>query len=332
MPLILEKEQVQAVYAEAKSRQWVLPAFNSENLTTSEAILSAASGYGKEVGIEDLPIIIGITNNYLPRPQSVFYTHTRNWQIGLKLFLGELKILIANESPYSNLKVMIHLDHIQWDIDENLFGWGMDQFSSIMYDASTLPLDQNIKKTAEFRDKYGEEILIEGACDEIGKSTKNNMTSVEDAEKFQRETGVDIIVANLGTEHRASGSDIRYDGNLARKISHKTGPCLCLHGTSSVSTENLSRLFDDGINRVNIWTTLERDSSSNLFEKMLENAAKIIGPTRAHALHSDGLLGAGTDLISHPSIDYFTTTFRQNEVYNHMQSNILHYLRIFYPV
>ncbi len=332
MPLFLNKEQVQEVYAEAAARKWVLPTFNSENLTTSEAILASAMDYGRKIGVEDLPIIIGITNNYVPRPQSVLYTHTRKWQIGLKLFLEDLKILTSQESPYANLKVMIHLDHIQWDIDEQLFLWGMDQFSSIMYDASTLPLDQNIKKTAEFTEKHSDKILIEGACDEIGNSAENNnLTSPEDAGRYQNKTGVDIIVANLGTEHRASASELKYNGRLAREIIKKTGPCLCLHGTSSVADQYLSRLFADGIRKVNIWTTLERDSSSVLFRKMIENAVNIIGPSRADELISEGLLGARADLNSKPSIDYYTTTYRQNEIFNHMKSNILHYLSIFYP-
>ena len=74
MPLVLERNQVLEVYREAASRKWVLPTFNSENLTSTEAILTAASDYAEKIGIEDLPIIVGITNKYKLRPQSSFYT------------------------------------------------------------------------------------------------------------------------------------------------------------------------------------------------------------------------------------------------------------------
>ena len=56
-------------------------------------------------------------------------------------------------------------------------------------------------------------IFIEGACDEIVDATgdvHNDMTTPEKAKSYIDETGVDMIVANLGTEHRASGKDLKY--------------------------------------------------------------------------------------------------------------------------
>ena len=87
MPLIWERNYVLDVYAEAAERKWVLPTFNVENLTTTEAILEAVNEYGQSIGVKDLPIIIGITNKYRHRPQSVYYTQTRLWNLGLQLFL-----------------------------------------------------------------------------------------------------------------------------------------------------------------------------------------------------------------------------------------------------
>ncbi|HPM19350.1 MAG TPA: hypothetical protein PK288_10255, partial [Bacteroidales bacterium] len=64
MPLILDRNHVLDVYAEAAGRKWVIPAFNAENLTTTEAILSAAMEYGAGTGQPDIPVTIGITNLY----------------------------------------------------------------------------------------------------------------------------------------------------------------------------------------------------------------------------------------------------------------------------
>jgi fructose-bisphosphate aldolase class II len=333
MSLVLRRDQVLEAYAEAADRKWVLPAFNAENLTTIEAILQAACEYGDIIGIQDLPIIVGITNNYESRPQSVYYTHTRQWNTGLRLFLADLNVLTSEESPYSKLKVMIHLDHIQWDEDHELLEWDMNQFSSIMYDASTLSFKQNIEHTADFKEKYGDVILIEGACDEIyeyGSVNNNNLTTPDMAERYFRETGVDIIVVNLGTEHRATAANLQYHSELACEISKRIGPCLCLHGTSSVPLEKLSHLFDDGVRRVNIWTALERDSSSHLFQDMLNNTAKIIGPDKAKALLNNHLLGKSVDLESVQSLDYFTTSYRQNIIYQNMKKIVSNYLEMFY--
>jgi pantothenate kinase type III len=69
-------------------------------------------------------------------------------------------------------------------------------------------------------------ILIEGACDEIVDATgttHNALTTPENAKKYIERTGVDMIVANLGTEHRATGKELMYHGDLARKIKKEIG-------------------------------------------------------------------------------------------------------------
>jgi len=333
MPLILDRKQVMDVYSEAAARRWVLPTFNAENLTSIEAILQATKEYGDRIGVQDAPIIVGITNNYKSRPQSRFYTHTRNWQVGLHLFLNDLHILTSEDSPYAQLNVMIHLDHIQWDDDEALLQRDMRQFSSIMYDASTLAFEKNIRKTRAFVQQHADDILIEGACDEIAEASDAEgaeLTTPQMAEQYLRETGVDIIVANLGTEHRASAANLKYHGDLAREVSRRIGPRLCLHGTSSVPAEQLSTLFDDGVRKVNIWTALERDSSVALFRKMLENAAKFVGREKAQELIAQGLLGADGDCNSKASINFYTTTFRQEVVFQVMKDIVLGYLEMFY--
>ncbi len=333
MPLILDRKQVLEVYAEASERGWVLPTFNSENLTSSEAILAATLEYGHKIGVEDLPMIIGITNNYKSRPQSVLYTHTRKWDIGMQLFLKELEVLTSSGSPYAKLKVMIHLDHVQWDDDLELLDWDMGQFSSIMYDASTLPFDENMQRTAIFRAQSEDKILIEGACDVIGKTSEEDggLTSPEDAERYLRETGVDIVVANLGTEHRASAAELQYRGDLARAVTKRLGKgCLCLHGTSSVSVDSIGELFADGIRKVNIWTALERDSSTILFEEMVKNASKVIGKDMTDRLLQEGLLGSNANQGNASSIDFCTTTYRQDLVYKEMKNIVTGYLKTFY--
>ncbi len=333
MPLILDRKQVLDVFSEANERKWTLPAFNAENLTTIEAILESTKKYGEKIGNEELPIIIGITNNYKDRPQSAYYTHTRKWDIGLRLFLSDISVLTSAESPYGKLKVLIFLDHIQLDEDKELLEWDMSQFSGIMFDASKLPIEKNIKKTAAFVEKNKDKIVIEGACDEIaskGHFDKNELTTPELAERYFKETGVDIIVANLGTEHRASAAELKYHGDLARKIKERIGNHICLHGTSSVPTDKLGELFEDGICKVNIWTTLERDSIPELFEDMLLNVSKIVGVKKAQKLLAEKLIGENADTKSELSLDYFTTKYRQDFIFQKMQNIINKYLELWY--
>lgn len=333
MPLILDRQGVLDTYADAASRKWVIPTFNSENLTTTEAILAAALEYSHTINIPDLPVTIGITNLYSHRSQSVYYTHTRQWDIGLRLFLADIDVLTGRGSPFSDLRVMIHLDHTQWDHDRELLKWDMNRFSMIMYDASSLSFEENIKLTAEFVGKCGDRIVIEGACDEIADATgeeRSSLTTPEQAVKFLDETGVDFIVANLGTEHRASNANLKYHGNLARKISSLTGTKLVLHGTSSVGNDQIANLFDDGIAKVNIWTTLERDSSPVLFEDMARNASRITGAERTETLISKEVLGKKVARGTAASLSYYTTAYRQDIIFREMKKIVFDYFHLWY--
>lgn len=333
MPLIINRDEVLAVYWEAARKGWVIPAFGAENQTTVEAVLAAAKDYGDVIGCRDLPVTLAITNLYSHRSQSINYTHSGLWDIGLKLFMSDLKVLTSPDSPYSDLNVMVHLDHIQHDLDEPLLAWDMRQFSSIMFDASTLPFEQNMEATARFVERSGAEIVVEGACDEIVDATGeevSNLTTPDNAERYAGTTGVDMIVANLGTEHRASAADLKYHGDLARQIKSRIGAKIVLHGCSSVSNEQVSKLFDDGICKVNIWTALERDASPALLSDMVKNAAKVAGFETVKQLAGQGLLGNGADLSSKANLGYFTTCYRQDIVFNEMKRIVSEYLALWY--
>jgi fructose/tagatose bisphosphate aldolase len=333
MPLILNRKNVLDIYKEAAQKKWVIPTFNTENLTCTEAILSAALEYNKKINKPDLPVTIGITNQYSHRSQSVYYTHTRLWDIGLRLFLADIGILTGKGSPFEKLNVMIHLDHTQWDSDKPLLGWDMNQFSMIMYDASALPFEENIKLTAEFVEKHGHEIVIEGACDEIVDATgdtRSSLTTPEQAIKYLNRTNSDFIVANLGTEHRASAADLKYHGDMARKISKLTGTKLVLHGTSSVGNDQIKNLFDDGIAKVNIWTILERNSSPVLFEDMVRNSSKVTGKEMTDTMIKSGLLGKNVDKTSRASLSHYTTAYRQEIIFNEMKKIVLDYFKLWY--
>jgi fructose/tagatose bisphosphate aldolase len=333
MPLILDRKLVLDIYAEAAERKWVIPTFNTENLTTTEAILSASLEYSQKIGKPDLPVTIGITNQYSHRSQSVYYTHTRLWDIGLRLFLADIDVLTSRGSPFEKLNVMVHLDHTQWDLDKPLLEWDMNMFSMIMYDASALPFDENIKLTAGFIEKFGKKIVVEGACDEIVDATgdeRSDLTTPEQAVKYLSKTGADFMVANLGTEHRASAADLKYHGEMAREISRLTGTKLVLHGTSSVGNDQIRNLFNDGIAKVNIWTILERNTAPVLFEDMVRNAAKIAGKEKTERMIAESLLGENVDRTSKASLSHYTTVYRQDIIFSEMKKIVLDYLNLWY--
>lgn len=333
MPLVTDRGSVLAIYAEAARKGWVIPTFCSENLTTTEAVLAGTFERGQALGQDDLPVTVAITNLYSHRSQSVNYTHTRDWRVGLQLFLADLRVLTGPESPFRRLRVMAHLDHIQFDDDRELLAGDLSPFSSIMYDASRLPFEENIRATRRFVERQGARIVIEGACDEIvaaGGNKVSALTTPERAEQYLAQTGVDFIVANLGTEHRASVANLRYRSDLARRIRDRVGARIVLHGASSVPTEQVRSLFSDGVCKVNIWTMLERDSAPALFRDMVEHAAMAAGPNTAQALQAKSLLGAKADIASPASLQYCTTTYRQGLVFEEMTRIVRGCLELWY--
>lgn len=333
MSIISDINAVKEQYAFAAEKGWVLPCICSENLTTTEAILSAAADFASKTGRKRIPIIIAITCNYDHRSQARYYTHTRDWATGLKLFTNDIKALADENGYFSNVDVMIHLDHIQHDADIALLQGDLKDYASIMYDASNLPFEENIKKTADFTQKRGHEILVEGACDEIVDATgtvHNALTTPENALRYKKETGVELIVANLGTEHRASGKELQYHGELAREIRKVIGGKIVLHGTSSVSNEQVRNLFSDGICKVNIWTALERDAVPALFADMVRNASKVAGETTASKLLAEGLLGENAEIAGKQALSHFTTVYRQDIIFAQMKAMVAAYLEMWY--
>ena len=314
MPIITGRENVLAVYEEAAKRGWVIPCLCSENLTTTEAILTAASAFAKEKGYDRIPITVAITNQYGHRSQSVFYTSTRRWDVGLKLFRSDLEII---SQVFPNLDVLIHLDHAQHDTDAEMLESDLSMYSSVMYDASALPMEENIRKTRAYVQRKGHELLIEGACDEIVDATGEVHCEITDAEKcavYKAETGVDMVVANLGTEHRASGRDLQYHSDAARAIKAKIGPRICLHGTSSVSNDQIAR----------------RDASPALTEWTVKNAAKCGGAKVEQRLIEEGYLTAASRTGDPASLQHFTTTSRQEIIFEEMKKIVRSYLELWY--
>lgn len=334
MPLIFSRPDVLAIYAEAARRRRVHPLFSTENLTTTEAILAGAKEYGERIGEPDLAVTIGITHRYPERPQSSAYSHTGDPVLGMRLFQADLRTLMAPDSAFHRLRVLVHLDHGQHDIDRDLLDSPAGIFSSVMFDASALPFEENIAKTRRYVKQHGKEVVIEGACDIValsGEVDATPATAPNDAERYYRDTGVDWIVANLGTEHRAGIAKLRYRDDVAREIARHIGPHLSLHGVSSVDPDHLGRLFEDGIGKVNFWTALERDSASKLLTALVEHASEAAGPTTAREMQQRGLLGSKADVLSPVSLDYCTTRFRQGIVFESMKRIVSAYLARWCP-
>lgn len=331
MPIVLGKQEVAAVYRAAAGRGWVVPTFCAENQTTVEAVFAACQAKAVELATR-VPVTIAMTGRYAHRAQAVHYAGSRNPETGMELFLGDCEVLARPGGDYPAVDVLTHFDHGQYDVDAAVLDGDLSRFSSVMYDASAAPWADNLAMTADFVARHGEDVLVEGAADEIvdaGGTMHGELTSPERAEEFVARTGVDMVVANLGTEHRASAADLRYVPEAARAIAERIGARLVLHGASSVPPAQLATLFADGVCKVNIWTILERDTSPLLLRAMLEHADAVAGPTAA-TLAGDGLLGPAAPAAGAADIAYFTSSWRNQVVREGMQRIVAGYLDLWY--
>ena len=333
MPIITKREDVLKIYEDAAKKGWVIPCMCTENLTTTEAILMGASEFGRDHGIAHVPVTLAITNQYFHRAQSENYSHTKHWKTGLELFKSDAQVLMREEKAFENVDLMLHLDHMQYDTDAELADSDLSDYATVMYDASVAPLEENIRLTRAFVEKKGKEVVIEGACDEIkdaGGDTHNDITTPEKCEDYMKRTGVDLVVANLGTEHRASGKDLQYHDDAARAIKAKIGPKIVLHGTSSVTNEQVKNLFADGVCKVNIWTALERDSTPEVVDFLVRNASKAAGAEKVDELIKDGFLTEKCATGDKGNLAFFTTVARQQIVFEKMKKIVREYFEMWY--
>lgn len=293
MPLINDYNAVKEIYQEAAERGIALPAFCAEDRETLEAILASALELGKKIGVNDLPIAPAWTSRYPARPQMTFATACGNPVLGTQLMFSDLKEFMSESSPYRKLRVMPHLDHAFPWLDSDILERFVEQFATVMCDASEKSFEENIEFTAEYVEKVKGKVMVEGAVDEIyeaGGGEKNEPTTVEQAEEFISKTGVDLIVPNVGTEHRSTGKQVEYLSGAAQNISAKVGKILCIHGTSSVKPEDLPKLPVDGFVKINVFTTLAVKGGQAVACNVLDNLTNIFDEDQLKELVQKGIL------------------------------------------
>lgn len=183
--------------------------------------------------------------------------------------LGNILTDLAREAK---VPVCVHLDHGK--SVEEIVSAIKAGFSSVMYDGSQLPLEENIKITkeaAEIAHYFG--VSIEGEIGSVGYSdpaikAKAMYTVPEEAKRFVEETGIDAVAVAVGTLHRmqAQEANIQYD-RLA-EIERVVNIPLVIHGSTGIKDEDLSRLAKSKVAKVNIGTALRMAFGNTLRDEV----------------------------------------------------------------
>jgi fructose-bisphosphate aldolase class II len=297
MSLITDPTHARDIYQQAAEADICLANFCTENQRTTEAILRAAHSFAQTHGLPSVPVVLSATANYPIEPQLRHYTGVADAKLGLRALLADVDTFLSEDSPYAAVTVMLHLDHALPGYEEEIIPLCLDRFATIMYDCSYFPFDENIRRTAEFVEDHGQQVMVEGCVDEIiqaeeADTTHGHLTDPAQAERFLRETGVDLLVPNVGTEHRATAASARYHGALAQEIKAQVGARLVLHGSSSLADADLPRLAGDGIVKVNVWSIFERLGGQAVAGHVLRNLGNMLPADAIAPLQAEGMLGA----------------------------------------
>ena len=280
MPIVTGAETVREIYRSLSDAGKAMPAYCTENRRTTLAILEAARRLGEDTGRLDLPVVIAFTASYPLRPQLKLYSGTGDLMQGIGFLRNDVEGLMGEGSPYADLRVLLHLDHAQPEEDYRVVEALGDRLASVMWDGSHYPLEENMEFTASFVREYGHQFLVEGAVDEIpefGDEETVGYTTPQRAKEFLDETGVDLIVPNVGTEHRTSAAgNAEYKREVALAAKEAVGNRLVLHGSSCLKEEDFGGLGADGFVRVNMWTGLERVGGVAVAKDVLEHLGEVL--------------------------------------------------------
>ena len=281
MPIITNRKQSLEVIDHVIENRTAMAIFCTASHWNTEAILLAAKKLCDKYQIESVPLAIAMTFNYPYMPQAQRVTHCRDAKLGFISIMEHMHLLCDNaESPYNNIIVLPHLDHADPERDKWALTEGTKYLASVMFDAQRYPAAQNIRMTSNYVGQYGKNIMVEGIMEELVVADKHDKSDIstidgylEKAATYVKDTGIDFLVADLGTEQQAATSgDVTYLQDRAKGLTEiLQRKMLVLHGTSSLNSNQMSSLANDGVVRVNMWTKIAREAgryaAGNLFKR-----------------------------------------------------------------
>ncbi|WP_170762492.1 class II fructose-bisphosphate aldolase [Ruegeria lacuscaerulensis] len=169
--------------------------------------------------------------------------------------LGKMFRYLAENA---SVPVVAHLDHgYTFEECKTALDSG---FTSLMYDGSRKPLQQNIDETAAIAEMaHAAGISCEGEIGFVGYSggEGSNGTDPDEAARFARDSAVDAMAISVGNVHLQQNKEGGLDENRICQIDAVTDVPLVIHGGSGVPVEQRARLaHETSICKFNIGTEL----------------------------------------------------------------------------
>ena len=179
--------------------------------------------------------------------------------------------MMLSAAKNAKVEIAVHLDHgLRIETVQKALEMG---FTSVMFDGSTLPLEENIKAVKQVRemaDKYGAtveaELGVVGGNEGDGAAHEILCTNPDDAKLFCDETGVDALAVAIGNAHGNYPVLPNLRFQVLDDINKMVDTPLVLHGGTGITDEMFQQAIMLGVRKVNIATA----SFDNLAKYALE--------------------------------------------------------------
>ena len=233
MALVSAKEMLQ----KAKAGHYAVGQFNINNLEWTKAILLTAEECKS-------PVILGVSEG------------AGKYMTGYKTVVGMVNGML--EELNITVPVALHLDHGSYEGAKKCIEAG---FSSIMFDGSHLPFEENVEKTKELVAICNEKgMSIEAEVGSIGGEEDGVVGMGECADpqecKAIADLGVTMLAAGIGNIHGKypeNWAGLQFD--VLDDIQKLTGEMpLVLHGRTGIPEDMIKKAISLGVSKINVNT------------------------------------------------------------------------------
>lgn len=241
---------INQMICQASSQNQIVPGFNVFGHEEALAVVKAAERAAS-------PVLLMI-NRSARQAMAI-----RHW--------GALLVSIAKTAE---VPIGVHLDHCtDLDLVQEAIETG---FTSVMYDGSKLPLEENIKHSRMVAEKAAAwDVAVEGEVgsvpyDDLGEKL-GDFTTPEEAKRIAEETGLDWLAVSVGNIHRLTDGKAVIDFQALSAIEKATKIPLVIHGASGIGDEDIEKLKKSRVAKVNIGTALRQVFGQSLRREVLSS-------------------------------------------------------------
>lgn len=233
MALVSAKDMLEKAHA----GRYAVGQFNINNLEWTKAILLAAQE-------NNSPVILGVSEG------------AAKYMCGFNTVAAMVSAMI--ETLKITVPVALHLDHGSYEGAKAALAAG---FSSIMFDGSHYPIDENVAKTTEFVNICGEKgISLEAEVGSIGGEEDGVVGNGEVADpaecKAIADLGVTMLAAGIGNIHGkypANWTGLNFE--VLATIGEATPSMpLVLHGGTGIPEDMIKKAISLGVAKINVNT------------------------------------------------------------------------------